>query len=108
MAQKLVQINFHYTISEQQLQAGTEEALALIQQAPGLIWKIWIYNDQDKIAGGIYLFEDEDAASAYVNGPVVAGLKNSPVFSNFDVRLFDIMREQSQATYAYLGGSFPL
>ncbi|MCB1662393.1 MAG: YdhR family protein [Pseudomonadales bacterium] len=107
MAQKLVQINFHYAIPKQQLQAGTDEALALIQQAPGLIWKIWIYNDQDKIAGGIYLFENEDTARAYANGPVVASLKNSPVFSDFNVRLFDIMREQSQATHAYLGGSFP-
>ncbi len=103
MAKQLVQINFNYALTQQQLKTGTDEALTAIQQVPGLVWKIWIYNDEDKIAGGIYLFENKDAATAYVNGPVIAGLKSSPVFSDFSIRQFDIMLDQSRDTYAYLG-----
>lgn len=100
MAKMLVQINFKYAVTEEQLTEGAAEVVGLIQEVPGLLWKIWIYNDQDKISGGIYLFESEAAAQDYVDGPIVARIKTTPVFSEFTIRQFNIMEPLSEATRA--------
>lgn len=42
---------------------GLAESIA---QEPGLIWKIWTENPDNHEAGGIYLFEDQASAEAYL------------------------------------------
>jgi len=42
---------------------GLAESIA---QEPGLIWKIWTENPDSHEAGGIYLFEDQASAEAYL------------------------------------------
>lgn len=37
-----------------------------INQEPGFIWKVWTENEAAAEAGGVYLFEDEAAARAYL------------------------------------------
>ena len=37
-----------------------------IAQEPGLIWKIWTENASEQSAGGIYLFDNETDALAYL------------------------------------------
>ena len=39
---------------------------AVIDQAPGLRWKIWTENEREGVAGGIYCFDDEASARAYM------------------------------------------
>ncbi|MEW5421623.1 monooxygenase [Amorphus sp. 3PC139-8] len=36
-----------------------------ISQEPNLIWKVWTESSEKGVAGGVYLFETEDAARAY-------------------------------------------
>lgn len=64
---KLLQIDFPYSgpFGEQMTQALTEIAESINQEA-GLIWKIWTENAEQQTGGGIYLFEDEDTAKAYL------------------------------------------
>jgi hypothetical protein len=38
----------------------------IIGRSPGLRWKIWTENEEEGTAGGIYLFEDDDSARAYL------------------------------------------
>ena len=38
-----------------------------ITQEPGFIWKVWTENKNTHEAGGIYLFENEETATAYLN-----------------------------------------
>ena len=38
----------------------------IIGRAPGLRWKIWTENESEGTGGGIYLFEDDDSALAYL------------------------------------------
>ncbi len=98
MSKKIVQINFNYDLAREELNEGAKEFVHPIQQVPSLEWKTWILNDQEKLAGGIYLFENEEAAKAYVEGPIIDQLRNS--FKNLSIKLFDIMEEQSKATRA--------
>lgn len=43
-----------------------KELAESIAQEPGFIWKVWTENPDTKEAGGIYLFEDEASARAYL------------------------------------------
>lgn len=64
----LLQIYFNFP-SEMMGPALTEAALPLaesITREPGFISKIWTENPRTGEAGGIYLFEDEASALAYV------------------------------------------
>ena len=67
-----------------------------------LRWKVWLMNEEKKEAGGIYLFENEDALLAYVGGPIVAGLKASPAVSNISAKTFEVLTDHSAVTRAPL------
>lgn len=38
-----------------------------IADEPGLLWKVWTEKESDGVAGGVYLFDTEDHARAYVD-----------------------------------------
>jgi hypothetical protein len=38
----------------------------IIERSPGLRWKIWTENEDEGLGGGIYLFEDDETALAYL------------------------------------------
>ncbi len=80
MSKKLVQINFNYDLAREVLNERAKEFVRTVQQVPSLVWKTWIVNDQEQLTGGIYLFENEEAAKAYVEGPIIDQIRNSPVF----------------------------
>ena len=59
-------------------------------------------NEVEQEAGGIYLFESDAAAQAYLAGPIVASLKASPAVSNISAKLFDVLESHSAITRAPL------
>jgi len=67
MSNKLLQLHFDFRGP-----FGAEMSRQLIELAesinrePGFIWKIWTENEDRQEAGGIYMFQDEDMALAYV------------------------------------------
>jgi hypothetical protein len=100
MAKKIVQINFNYEMTAEELDKGAAGFVNPVLEVPGLIWKIWILNQQEKLTGGIYLFQDGVSAKAYVEGPICDQLRSIPAFRNVTMKLFDIMEEQSKTTHA--------
>ena len=93
MSQKLLQVNLKFSISRAELEAAWLEAAQPIADSPGLRWKVWLMNEAEHEAGGIYLFDSEAAAQSYLAGPIVAALKSSPAVSNItsvEVKLFRI------------------
>ena len=49
-----------------EMAAAFGDLAAIIGRAPGLRWKIWTENEAEGTGGGIYLFEDDDSAQAYL------------------------------------------
>jgi hypothetical protein len=49
-------------------------------------------------AAGIYLFEDESAMKSYVEGPIIAAMKNNAAFSDINIKSFDIVEEATLVT----------
>ena len=102
MSQQILQVNMNFGIPRAELEAAWLGFAQPISETPGLVWKVWLMNEQEKEAGGIYLFESADALREYVNGPAVAALKASPVVSNISAKTFDIMSDHSAITRAPL------
>ncbi len=68
MSKKLLQVDFSFPGPFGQEMASALTGLAeSINQEPGMIWKIWTEDAINQLGGGIYLFEDEVTANAYLN-----------------------------------------
>lgn len=98
MTPKLLQVNLKFSISKTELETAWLQAAPPVSDTPGLVWKIWLINEAEHEAGGIYLFESEAAAHAYMAGPIVAALKSSPVVSEITAKLFDVIETLTAIT----------
>ena len=93
MSVKVLQINFKFKISSADLKNGLAPFVNDIAVVSGLRWKIWIMNEQENEAGGIYLFDDEDSMKAYLEGPIIAGLKTNPALSDISAKQFNVVED---------------
>jgi hypothetical protein len=98
MSQKVLQVNFTFTTSRAELEAAWLQIAQPIADVPGLRWKVWLMNEAERQAGGLYLFESETEAQLYLDGPIVAALKASPGISNISAKLFDVLERHSAIT----------
>jgi hypothetical protein len=98
---KILQINFKFKIPRAELEK------AFLQMAPrlgpsgdvkGLVWKIWLMNEAEKSAGGIYLFKDEASLETFLKGEIIAGLRSNPAASDVEAKVFDILPEHTRIT----------
>jgi hypothetical protein len=90
MTQKLLQINFKITTSAKDYATMVAPLADPIAKTPGLEWKVWIFNEQDHSAGGVYLFRGEASVNAYMHGDIVAGLKKQPTIKDISAKIFDV------------------
>ena len=67
-----------------------------IANLPGLRWKVWIINEAQREAGGIYLFDGDAAVQAFLDGPIVAEMKGDPTLS---IKAFDVIAELTTITH---------
>ena len=93
MSVKVLQINFKFKIPSVDLKNGLAPFVNDIAAVSGLRWKIWIMNEQENEAGGIYLFDDEDSMQAYLEGPIIAGLKTNPALSDISAKQFNVVED---------------
>jgi len=97
--QKLLQVDFPFTgpFGDEMTKAlgGLAES---ITKEPGFIWKIWTENKSLNEAGGIYLFESEETAQAYLKMHS-ARLKELGV-PEVRGRIYDVNADLSKVTKA--------
>jgi Putative mono-oxygenase ydhR len=98
MSQCMLQINFTYSISREELDALAAGRAEPIAEMPGLQWKIWVVNEKESECGGHYLFTDESSADNYINSPLVEALISNPAVSNASVKKFSIMDAPTSVT----------
>ena len=84
------------------LLAESREAASAIASAEGLIWKIWVLQEEQFEMGGIYLFADRDAAKAYLNHPVIQAVTSNPAVVSSQSQLWDVESSLSALTRAPL------
>ena len=98
MSQVILQINIKINIPVAELEPAWLEAAQPIADTPGLRWKVWLKNEAEREVGGIYLFDDEASVQAYLNGPIVAAIKASPVNVSISAKQFNIMETHTAIT----------
>jgi hypothetical protein len=91
MSAMILQVNFKFSISTSEYEQAAESLAGAFAEVPGLRWKVWILNEADNEAGGIYLFEDDASLQDYLAGPLAAQVTSHPAFSDMSAKQFDVM-----------------
>lgn len=100
---KLLQVDFSYSGPFGNEMAEMLEELAhSISEEPGFIWKIWTENESEKEGGGIYLFENEETAKAYLEKHT-ARLKGMGV-QEVNAKIFDVNKRLSEINKGPVAG----
>jgi hypothetical protein len=103
MSARILQINFKFSVSPIELAEAFAPLAGDIAKVDGLRWKVWSLNEVEREFGGIYLFDDEASANAYLAGPIVAQLGQHPALSDITAKQFDVLDGPSAVTRAPVG-----
>jgi hypothetical protein len=98
MSPRILQINVKFSVSAAELKDAFTRLANDIAATPGLRWKVWIMNEAESEAGGIYLFDDADSVNAYLGGPIVAGLQAYEALTEISVKQFDVVEDLTAIT----------
>jgi hypothetical protein len=98
MSAKLLQLNFKFSVSGTEYEQAVSPLANEFAGLTGLRWKVWILNEAEQEAGGIYLFDDEASMKAYLEGPLAAQVMNHPALSDFSAKQFDVMEDVTAVT----------
>jgi hypothetical protein len=98
MSETILQINFKFDGSETEYLQAFGDVAEVIAAAPGLRWKVWPWNDDERVGGGIYLFDDASSAQAFLKGPIPAALGQHPAVSDISVRQFEVLESLTTIT----------
>lgn len=93
MSEKILQINFKFNVSGEDYTKAVSPLADSIAAVPGMEWKVWIINEDESEAGGIYLFKDSATLDDYLKSDIVDGVVKHPALSDFSVKAFDVMPE---------------
>jgi rhodanese-related sulfurtransferase len=97
MSHTIVQVNFNFSGLRAEYEAMTLPMAGPLAETPGLRWKVWLMDEAQQEAGGIYHFGDRDAAHGFAQA-LLAMLQANPTFSNLSIKSFDVMEPHSVIT----------
>jgi len=100
--QTVLQVRFKLQVPPHAFLAQGREAATIIASAEGLIWKIWIVQEENFEMGGIYLFANRAAAEAYLSHPVIRAMSDNAAVISTQTQLWDVERFLSALTRAPL------
>jgi len=66
-------------------------------------WKIWLMNEAESEAGGIYVFDDEASLQAHLEGPLAGAVKAHPALSDMSAKVFDSIEKLTAITRGPIG-----
>jgi hypothetical protein len=84
------------------LLAQSREVATIIASVEGLVWKVWVLQEEELEMGGIYLFANREAAEAYLNHPVVQAVCSNPAVVSTQSQLWEVESSLSVLTRAPL------
>jgi len=98
MPARMLQLNFKFSVSAVEYEDAVSPLASDFAAVPGLRWKIWLMNEQESEAGGLYLFDDQASLQAYLEGPLAAGVASHPALSDMSAKQFDVMESLTATT----------
>ena len=107
MTQKVFTTKFNYSMPTEELKKIMPAVAFKFSDIPGCSWKIWLMNEDQKEAGGVYLFDSARALEQFLNSPLFASIANNPAFSNLETNAFGVAEAPSLITDAPLTKKAP-
>ena len=98
----VLHLRFKLRVPPAVLLAQSREAATIIASVEGLIWKIWVLQEEEFEMGGVYLFANRETAEAYLNHPVTQAVRSNPAVVSTRSQLWDVERALSALTWAPL------
>ena len=98
MSTKILQINFKFSVPRAAYEQTVAPMASDFAAVPGCRWKIWLMNEAENEAGGIYLFEDDASLQTFLASPLVAAVTSHPALRDFSVKQFDTLEAISKVT----------
>ena len=98
----VLHLRFKLRVPPEVLLAECGEAATVIASVEGLIWKIWVLQQEECEMGGMYLFADRETAEAYLNHPVIQAVRSNPAVVSTKSELWDVESSLSALTRAPL------
>ena len=98
MSAKILQLNFRFGVTRTEYEQLLAPLVSDFADVPGLVWKIWLMNEADREAGGIYLFEDGSSLDAYLDGPLAGTVTSHPALSDMQAKTFDVIEDLTSVT----------
>jgi len=98
----VLHLRFKLRVPPEVLLSHSREAANIIASVEGLIWKIWIFREEESEMGGMYLFANRAAAEAYVKHPVIQAVCSNPAVLSHQSQLWDVESSLSALTRAPL------
>src|SRR5262252_321790 len=83
----VLHLRFKLRIPPGVLHAHSREAATIIASVEGLIWKIWVLQEEASETGGMYLFANRETAEAYLNHPVIQAVCSNPAVRSEERRV---------------------
>jgi hypothetical protein len=98
----VLHLRFKLRVPPNVLLAHSREAATTIASVEGLIWKIWVFQEEESGIGGMYLFANRETAEAYLNHPVIQAVSSNPAVVSTESQLWDVESSLSALTRAPL------
>ena len=103
MSARILQLNFKFDLSPAEYEAAVSPLAGDFAEVPGLQWKVWLMNELDLEAGGIYVFDDQASLDAYLEGELAAVVMAHPALTDFEAKQFDVMDAPTAVTRGPIG-----
>jgi heme-degrading monooxygenase HmoA len=99
---KLLVVNYGRQRGHDDPEQAREFAAAAekIAGVPGLVWKLWSYDDGAQTAASVYLFDSEESARAWGDGPMKPALSGHEGIGDIEASYFDVDEDLSAITRA--------
>ena len=98
----VLHLRFKLRVPPSALLAHSQDAAAIIARVKGLIWKVWLSQEEELEMGGIYLFANRETAEAYLNHPVIQVVQSNPAVVSTQSQLWEVESSLSAITRAPL------
>jgi len=98
----VLHLRFKLRVAPKAFLAKSREATTIIASVEGLIWKIWVLQEEEFEMGGIYLFANRKTAEAYLNHTVIHAVRSNPAVMSSQSQLWDVESSLSALTRAPL------
>jgi len=86
----VLHLRFKLRVPPHVLLTRSREAARMLASVKGLIWKIWVSQEEEFEMGGVYLFANRETAEAYLKHPVVEAVRSNPAVVFTQSQLWDV------------------